>query len=123
MLDQARVAHTSSVTERIDAVSQMKDVSNITASLFAVAKDTAKLEADAFEQKQKVEITKQLKEVLDSWVRYEQSVREAEQNDLTKTVISNVLKALSDAKTQKDVLTEAVADVERACFSRLSYPS
>ncbi|KIY65707.1 hypothetical protein CYLTODRAFT_400054 [Cylindrobasidium torrendii FP15055 ss-10] len=113
VLDEARAEHTASVTERIDAVSQMKNVSATTTALFTLAKETAQLEAQAFEQKQKVEVTKQLKDVLDSWVRYEQSVREAEQSDLTKTVIGNVMKAIGETKTQKDILTEAVASVER----------
>lgn len=78
-LASARAEHTASVTERIDAVAQMKDVGAVTAALFALSKETAQLEASAFEQKQKVALAAELKSVLDSWVRYEQGVRESEQ--------------------------------------------
>ncbi|KAF9021142.1 hypothetical protein BDZ89DRAFT_1103140 [Hymenopellis radicata] len=98
---------------RIDAVGQMKDVGAVTAALFALSKETATLEAQAFEQKQKVVLAAELKGVLDSWVRYEQGVRESEQADLTKTIIGNVMKSSGDPKMQRDVLAEAVAEVER----------
>ncbi|KAF8909494.1 hypothetical protein CPB85DRAFT_1435694 [Mucidula mucida] len=113
VLAAARAEHTASVTSRIDAVGQMKDVGAVTAALFALSKETATLEAQAFEQKQKVALAAELKNVLDSWVRYEQGVRESEQADLTKTIIGNVMKSIGDPKTQRDVLAEAVAEVER----------
>jgi F-type H+-transporting ATPase subunit b len=55
----------------------------------------------------------ELKAVLDSWVRYEQQAKEAEQAQLAKSVIEKVLKSLSDEKAQKDILLSAVAEVER----------
>jgi F-type H+-transporting ATPase subunit b len=54
----------------------------------------------------------ELKAVLDSWVRYEQSVKEAEQAQLAKSVIDKVLKSLSDEKAQKDVLLASVVEIE-----------
>ena len=64
-------------------------------------------------QRQKVALATELKAVLDSWVRYEQQVKESEQAQLAQTVIDKVLKSLSDEKTQRDILTNAVAEVER----------
>lgn len=58
----------------------------------------------------------ELKSVLDSWVRYEQQVKESEQAALAKTVIDKVLKSLSDEKAQKDILLATVAEVEREWF-------
>ena len=55
-----------------------------------------------------------MKAVLDSWVRFEQQEKENEHAQLVKTVIDKVLKGLSDEKTQKEILTSAVAEVERA---------
>lgn len=75
--------------------------------------ETAKLEADAFVQKQKVALATEVKAVLDSWVRFEQQQKESEQADLAKTIIENVLNGLKDEKTQKDILLSAVAEVER----------
>ena len=75
--------------------------------------ETAKLESEVFVQRQKVALATELKAVLDSWVRYEQQVKESEQAQLAQTVIDKVLKSLSDEKTQRDILTNAVAEVER----------
>jgi len=60
-----------------------------------------------------VQVAADVKAVLDSWVRFEQQEKEEEQARLVKTVIDNVLKTLNDEKTQKDVLTWAVSEVER----------
>lgn len=55
-----------------------------------------------------------MKGVLDSWVRYEQQVKESEQADLSRSVIEKVLASIKDEKMQKDILASAVAEVERA---------
>ncbi|TRM58792.1 hypothetical protein BD626DRAFT_550571 [Schizophyllum amplum] len=113
VLNQARAEHTNAVKERMDAVAQMKDVVSLTEGLFALSKETATLEAEAFVQKQKVALAADVKSVLDSWVRFEQQQKENEQADLTKTVIEKVLATLQDEKTQKDVLAGAIAEVEQ----------
>ena len=46
-------------------------------------------------------------------MRYEQQVKESEQADLTKAVIEKVLASLKDERAQKEILTSAVAEVER----------
>ena len=85
--------------------------------------ETARLENEAFVQKQKVALASEVKAVLDSWVRFEQQAKESEQAELVKTVIDNVLKSIRDEKTQKDILVGAVAEVERECFFNIVYGS
>jgi F-type H+-transporting ATPase subunit b len=65
-----------------------------------------------------VTLSAELKAVLDSWVRYEQQVKESEQSDLARSVIDKVLKNIQDEKTQREILANAVAEVERksSCF-------
>ena len=75
--------------------------------------ETAKLESENYVQQQKIAVTSELKSVLDSWVRYEQQVKEREQADLTKTVIDKVIASLKDERVQKDILVNAVAEIER----------
>lgn len=75
--------------------------------------ETAKLEASNFVEQQKVAVAHEIKSVLDSWVRYEQQLKESEQADLTKTVIDKVLASLKEPKTQQEILASAVAEVER----------
>jgi F-type H+-transporting ATPase subunit b len=104
------------VKERIESVEKMKDVVSVTEGLFALSKETAQLESDAFVQRQKVALATEVKAVLDSWVRFEQQQKEEEQANLTKTVIANVLNSIKDEKTQKDILLGAIAEVERKCF-------
>ncbi|KAL0064360.1 atp4 subunit B of the stator stalk of mitochondrial F1F0 ATP synthase [Marasmius tenuissimus] len=118
VLDGARAEHTQAVQERIDSVAQMKDVVSLTQGLFALSKETAQLESEAFVQKQKVALAGELKAVLDSWVRYEQQQKESEQAGLTKAVIDKVLANLQDEKTQKDILLSAVAEVEQLVKSK-----
>ena len=76
--------------------------------------ETAKLESEAFVQRQKVALASEVKAVLDSWVRFEQQAKESEQADLVKAVVENVLKNLNNEKTQKEILAGAVAEIERA---------
>ena len=118
VLNQSRTEHTQAVKDRITSVEQMKDVVDITKGLFALSKETATLEAETFTQQQKVALTSELKAVLDSWVRFEQSVRESEQADLTKTVIDKVLASVKDEKTQRDILLGALAEVEQLVKSK-----
>ncbi|KAF8141395.1 ATP4, subunit B of the stator stalk of mitochondrial F1F0 ATP synthase [Boletus edulis] len=84
------------VKDRINSVEQMKDVVSLTEGLFTLSKETAKLENEAFVQRQKVALAGELKSVLDSW-----------------TVVAKVLAGLKDEKMQKDILTNAIIEVER----------
>lgn len=111
-LNKAREEHVVAVQDRIDNVEKLSDVTSTTKSLFAVSKETVALEAESFERKQQVDFAARAKEVLDSWVRYEASVRQREQQDLVKTVISKIEKAIETDKFQNDVLKQAVTDVE-----------
>lgn len=139
ILDKSRSNHTQSVKDRITSVEQMKDVVSLTESLFKLSKvririvcvflylisllqETAELESEAFVQRQKVSLAAELKSVLDSWVRYEQQAKESEQADLVKSVIDKVMTSLKEDKTQKDILANAVAEVEgEFTFSFLEY--
>ena len=98
----------------------MKDVVDVTKGLFALSKETAQLEHEAFAKRQQVALAAEVKSVLDSWVRYEQQQKESEQAELAKTVIENVLKSIRDEKTQRDILAGAVAEIERMCFVLVS---
>ncbi|PPQ63115.1 hypothetical protein CVT24_005826 [Panaeolus cyanescens] len=118
ILNAARAEHTGAVQERIDSVGQMKDVVDITKNLFALSKETARIENENFVQQQKVAVASEIKSVLDSWVRYEQQLKESEQADLTKTVIDKVLASLKEPKTQSEILASAVAEVEQLVKSK-----
>jgi len=112
ILATSRAEHTQAVKDRISSVEQMKDVVDLTKGLFAVSKETAQLESEIFAKRQQVAMAAELKQVLDSWVRYEQQAKEAEQAELAKTVIERVLKTLQDDKSQKDILLGAVSELE-----------
>ena len=112
ILNQSRNAHTTAVQGRIDSVGEMKDVVSITEQLFALSKETAQIEHEAFVLRQKAGLASEIKSTLDSWVRYESQLRDSEQADLVKSIQEKVLASLKDSKTQKDILGQAVADVE-----------
>ncbi|KAF8515926.1 ATP synthase [Gautieria morchelliformis] len=113
ILEASRLEHTQAVKDRIGSVGQLKDVVDITKGLFALSKETAQLEAESFALRQQVTLSSELKAVLDSWVRFEQQVKESEQADLAKSVIDKVLKDIQDEKTQREILANAVAEVEQ----------
>ncbi|KAH9852163.1 ATP synthase [Lenzites betulinus] len=113
ILNASRTEHTQVVKDRIQSVEQMKDVVSVTEGLFALSKETAQLESEAFVQRQKVALATEVKAVLDSWVRFEQQAKESEQADLVKTVVENVLKNLNNEKTQREILTGALAEIEQ----------
>jgi len=112
ILNSSRRSHTEAVKARIDTVGEMKDVVGITESMFALSKETASLEHETFVAKQKSSLASEIKTTLDSWVRFEAQQRESEQADLVKSVQEKVLASLRDPKTQKQVLDQAVADIE-----------
>ncbi|KAH7106113.1 hypothetical protein BKA62DRAFT_688884 [Auriculariales sp. MPI-PUGE-AT-0066] len=113
ILEAARASHTDAVKSRIASVEQMKDAVDVTKGLFALSKETAQLESEVFVQRQQVALAAELKQVLDSWVRFEQLQKESEQADLAKSVIAKVTASLQDEKTKRDILIGAVAEVEQ----------
>ncbi|CAJ0835493.1 8575_t:CDS:2 [Entrophospora sp. SA101] len=98
ILRQARVDHKTAVAERIETVGQIGNLVDVTKTLFAMSKETAKLEAEAFELKQKAVAASEIKAVLDSWVRYEASLRERDQKALANYVIGKITEQLKDPK-------------------------
>ncbi|KAF8514629.1 hypothetical protein BU17DRAFT_68291 [Hysterangium stoloniferum] len=113
VLEASRAEHTQAVKDRIDSVGQLKDVVDITKALFTLSKETAQLEAENFTLRQQVNIASELRSVLDSWARFEQQAKEAEQADLAKSIIDKVMKNIQDEKTQKEILSNAVAEIEQ----------
>lgn len=113
VLNGARSEHTQAVRERIETVSQMRDVVGVTKSLFAISKETAELEAKAFELQQRVNFASEAKAVLDSWVRYESSVRQREQKELAESVIAKIQREVANPKTQQQILQQSITEVER----------
>ncbi|CAI4216309.1 unnamed protein product [Parascedosporium putredinis] len=118
ILNQARADHTAAVQTRIEDVKQMEGVVDITKTLFEVSKETARLEAEAFELEQKTAIAAEAKTVLDSWVRYESQVKQRQQKELAQSVIAKVQKELESPKSLQQILQQSVADVERIVASK-----
>ncbi|KAF1912350.1 hypothetical protein BDU57DRAFT_361246 [Ampelomyces quisqualis] len=113
ILNAAREDHTSAVKQRIQSVQDLGGVIDITKTLFEVSKETAQLEAQAFELEQKTAIAHEAKTVLESWVRYEGQVKQRQQRELAESIIAKVDKELENPRTLKQILDQSVADVER----------
>lgn len=110
---QARDDHKGAVQERIEEVGQMKDLVEVTKALFELSRETAQLEAQAFELKQSVAVASEIKTTLDSWVRHETNLREREQKQLASYLIEKINKQLLDPKIQQQILDQAILDVQR----------
>ncbi|KAF2707557.1 ATP synthase subunit 4 mitochondrial precursor [Pleomassaria siparia CBS 279.74] len=113
ILNAARADHTAAVKQRIESVQELGGVIDITKTLFEVSKETARLEAQAYELEQKTAIAHEAKTVLDSWVRYEGQVKQRQQRELAESIIAKIEKELENPKTLKQILDQSVADVER----------
>jgi len=83
------------------------------ALVFAVSKETAQLEHQAYELRQKVDVTAEAKAVLDSWIRYEGQVKARQQQEIADAVIAKVEKELENPKVLDQILKQAVSDVEK----------
>ncbi|KJZ73619.1 ATP synthase subunit 4 [Hirsutella minnesotensis 3608] len=118
ILNSARADHTEAVKSRIEDVKQMGGVVDITKGLFEVSKETAKLEAKAFELEQQTSLAAEAKTVLDSWVRYEGQVKQRQQKELAASVIAKVKKELENPKVLQQILQQSVADVEKIVSSK-----
>ncbi|KAL1590599.1 hypothetical protein WHR41_00788 [Cladosporium halotolerans] len=113
ILNAARDDHTNAVKSRISSVSDLGGVIETTKDLFAVSKETAQLEAQAYEMEQKTALAAESKAVLDSWVRYEGQVKQRQQQELAQSIIAKIQKELENPKTLDQILKQSVADVER----------
>ncbi|KAK7426178.1 atp4 subunit B of the stator stalk of mitochondrial F1F0 ATP synthase [Neonectria magnoliae] len=113
ILNSARADHTEAVKGRIEDVKQMGSVVDVTRTLFEVSKETAQLEAQAFELEQKTALAAEAKSVLDSWVRYEGQVKQRQQKELAQSIIAKVQKELENPKVLQQILQQSVADVEK----------
>ncbi|KAI0125805.1 hypothetical protein BJ170DRAFT_597034 [Xylariales sp. AK1849] len=118
ILNAARADHTQAVKDRIGNVEQMGGVIDTTKALFAVSKETAELEAKAYELDQSTALAAEAKSVLDSWVRYEGQVKQRQQKELAESIIAKVTKELENPKILQQILQQSVADVERLVSSK-----
>ncbi|KAG0092160.1 atp4 subunit B of the stator stalk of mitochondrial F1F0 ATP synthase, partial [Podila epicladia] len=67
---------------------------------------------------QKTAMSAEVKSVLDSWVRYETSVREREQSKLAAYMIEKIKADLLDPKLQSQILEESITQVEKIAGSK-----
>ncbi|KAI9868933.1 MAG: atp4 subunit B of the stator stalk of mitochondrial F1F0 ATP synthase [Trichoglossum hirsutum] len=118
ILNAAREDHTQAVKQRIENVKELASVIEITKSLFEVSKETAQLEAKAFELEQRTTLAQEAKSVLDSWVRYEGQVKQRQQKELADSVMAKVRKELENPKVLQQILQQSVADVEKIVSSK-----
>ncbi|PQE11559.1 ATP synthase subunit 4 protein [Rutstroemia sp. NJR-2017a WRK4] len=118
ILNAARADHTEAVKTRIESVKQLGSVVDITKTLFEVSKETAQLEAKAYELEQTTALAAEAKSVLDSWVRYEGQVKIRQQKELSESIISKIQKELENPKVLQQILQQSVADVEKIVSSK-----
>ena len=112
ILQSARRDHKEAVQRRIDSLSAQGGVVETTQNLFEVSKETAQLEAQAYELEQKTALAAEGKSVLDSWVRYEGQIKQKQQKELAESIIAKVEKDLENPRVLKQILDQSVAEVE-----------
>ncbi|KAJ1721644.1 atp4 subunit B of the stator stalk of mitochondrial F1F0 ATP synthase [Coemansia erecta] len=112
LLTGARGEHKAAMLNQIEAKSKLKDIVAYTKDLFGMSKQIATMNAESFELQQKVAMNAEIKSVLDSWVRYESSVRENEQKALADKVMGNVRSQLTSPKTQEEIIAQCLRDIQ-----------
>ncbi|KAI9506335.1 atp4 subunit B of the stator stalk of mitochondrial F1F0 ATP synthase [Coemansia spiralis] len=112
ILTSARGEHKTAILAQIEAQSQLKDIVQYTKSLFGMSKEIATMNAQTFELQQQVALNGEIKSVLDSWVRYESSVRESEQKALADKVMGSVRSQLTNPKTQEEIVAQCIRDIQ-----------
>jgi len=110
---KAREDHIKAITDRIESANKLRDIVDVTKGLFALSKETAELEHQTYEIKQNIAASQEIKSVLDSWVRYEANVRDAEQKKLASYLAEKIQTDLQDPKVQQQLLQQAITDVEK----------
>ncbi|KAL9099642.1 MAG: hypothetical protein Q9163_004883 [Psora crenata] len=118
VLYAAKADHVQAVKNRIENVKELGGVIDITKALFEVSKETARLEAQAYELEQKTTLAAEAKSVLDSWVRYEGQVKQRQQKELAESIIGKIQKELENPKTMQQILNQSISDVERIVSSK-----
>ncbi|KAI9677938.1 MAG: atp4 subunit B of the stator stalk of mitochondrial F1F0 ATP synthase [Trizodia sp. TS-e1964] len=118
ILNNARDGHTAAVRSRIESVKELATVVEITKHLFEASKETASLEAKAFELEQRTAFVQDAKSVLDSWIRYEGQVKQRQQQELAEMTIGRIKKELENPKTLQQILQQSVLDVEKIIASK-----
>ncbi|KAH6723431.1 hypothetical protein DL95DRAFT_523809 [Leptodontidium sp. 2 PMI_412] len=118
ILNAARADHTEAVKSRIESVQQLGSVVDVTKTLFEVSKETAQLEAKAYELEQTTALAAEAKTVLDSWVRYEGQVKIRQQKELSESIIAKIQKELENPKVLQQILQQSVTDVEKIIASK-----
>ncbi|KAJ3227472.1 atp4 subunit B of the stator stalk of mitochondrial F1F0 ATP synthase [Clydaea vesicula] len=113
VLNEARNDHQAVVQERMNHIGKLSDVVEVTENLYGMSKELAKMEAEIFELKQRVNFQQEVKSTLDSWVRHEQSVREKQQQLLAASVIESVTAKLRTPRMYDQILAQTLADVEQ----------
>jgi len=113
VLIKAREDHKKAITDRIESANKLRDIVDVTKGLFVLSKETAELEHQTYGIKQSIVVSQEIKSVLDSWVRYEANVRDAEQKKLTSHLAEKIQTDLQDPKVQQQLLQQAIADVEK----------
>ncbi|KAI9662145.1 MAG: atp4 subunit B of the stator stalk of mitochondrial F1F0 ATP synthase [Alyxoria varia] len=114
ILQSARKDHKQAVQRRMDSLGAQGEVVETTKNLFEVSKETAQLEAQAYELEQKTALAAEVKSVLESWVRYEGQIKQRQQRELAENVIAKVEKDLENPRVLKQILDQSVAEVENS---------
>ncbi|KAI9753863.1 MAG: atp4 subunit B of the stator stalk of mitochondrial F1F0 ATP synthase [Lichina confinis] len=118
ILYSAKEDHKAAVVQRMESVKELGGVVEVTKQLFDVSKETARLEAKAYELEQQTALVQEAKTVLESWVRYEGQVKQRQQRELAEGVINKIRKELESPKQLQQILQQAVSDVEKIVSSK-----
>ncbi|PVU88271.1 hypothetical protein BB561_005945 [Smittium simulii] len=112
ILNKARGEHKAAVISKVDSLSQLKEIVPMTKNMFALSREMVVMLSEINELKQKIAIRNEVKAVLDSHVRYEESVRQNEQRVVASKVITNIRNQLTNPKVQQEIINQCLVDLK-----------
>lgn len=111
-LKDGRQNHLETVTKKIDEIKALENVHATTAELYKASKDTLILENEIQKLEQIGALKAEIKQVLDSWVRHENNLKQEQQKLIAKEVIAKVTSKINDKTFQNEVLNESINELE-----------
>ncbi|XBW36489.1 hypothetical protein QEN19_002066 [Hanseniaspora menglaensis] len=111
-LQKGRENHLDTVTKKIDEIKALENVHATTAKLYTASKETLELENEISKLQQIGALKSEIKQVLDSWVRYENNLKQEQQQLISKQVIESVNSKIEDKAFQSKILNESVEELE-----------
>lgn len=111
-MNGAKIKDIEKINERINELKPVINGCVVTKQLFDLSRVVLQLESDSFELKQKIFLRNKAKHILDSWVSFENSKKQRQQELIAKNVVENIYKKIDNSKFRDQILSESLQKID-----------